>query len=275
VREIVRVTERVRETPSTVTLRFEYASAASPGQFVMVWIPDHDELPMSLSYTEGSSKGITVKAMGDTSGSIQSIGAGARLGIRGPYGDRFDTSARRILVVAGGSGAAVLAPAAQEAAARGASVVAALGATTAPELLFRERFRALGARVMVATDDGSEGERGFVTVVAERLIDQERFDAVWTCGPEIMMDKVVRAAEPRGVPVFCSMERHMKCALGMCDACALGPYHVCVDGPVFSAKQLRTVPDFGTFHRDPSGRRIPFRSAVAASRRVVEATPGT
>ena len=72
------------------------------------------------------------------------------------------------------------------------------------------------------------------------------------------MRKVVASAEARGIATFCSMERHMKCALGMCDACALGPFHVCVDGPVFAADRLRSVADFGSFHRDPSGRRVPF-----------------
>jgi dihydroorotate dehydrogenase electron transfer subunit len=58
----------------------------------------------------------------------------------------------------------------------------------------------------------------------------------------------------------------MKCALGMCDACALGPYHVCVDGPVFASEQLARVPDFGVFHRDPSGRRIGFRGEPIPSK---------
>jgi dihydroorotate dehydrogenase electron transfer subunit len=258
VRTVVRVTERVEETPSTVTLRFPFDPPADPGQFVMVWFPGDDELPMSLSYTAARSKGITVKEMGDTSRRVQSIEAGTPLGVRGPYGNRFDLSPRRVLVVAGGSGAAVLAPAVDAAAVGGTSAVVALGATRAPELLFKERFREMGARVEVATDDGSEGVHGFVTVVAERLLAHESFDAVWTCGPEVMMRKVVDLAKPRKVPVFCSMERHMKCALGMCDACALGPYHVCVDGPVFAADRLNAVPDFGTYHRDPSGRRVPF-----------------
>ena len=258
VRTIVPVTDRVEETPSTVTLRFPFDPDAAPGQFVMVWIPGRDELPMSLSYTPGRSKGITVKVMGDTSRDIQSIRPGTLLGIRGPYGNRFDLAPRRILVVGGGSGAAVLAPAAEAARAGGASVVVALGATRAPELLFRERFRAMGARVEVATDDGSEGVHGFVTVVADRLLAREPFDVVWTCGPEVMMRKVIDLAGPRGVPVLCSMERHMKCALGMCDACAFGPYHVCTDGPVFPAERLKRVADFGVFHRDPSGRRVPF-----------------
>ncbi len=249
--------ERVQETPSTVTLRFDFAPAAAPGQFVMLWIPGDDELPMSLSYTDGARKGVTVKAMGDTSRRVLGLGAGARIGVRGPYGRAFDLSPRRLLVVAGGSGAAVLAPAAAEARRRGASVTVALGATTAPELLFAERFRAMGAEVVEATDDGSVGTRGFVTGPTARLLGERPFDAVWTCGPEVMMLKVVEAARSRGVPTFCSVERHMKCALGMCDACALGPFHVCTDGPVFDAGRLLGETEFGRFHRDPSGRRLP------------------
>ncbi len=257
-RTVVRVTERVLETPSTVTLRFPYEAPAGPGQFVMIWFPGDDELPMSLSYTGGSSKGVTIKAMGETSRNVQRLRVGDAVGIRGPYGNRFDLSARRVLVVGGGSGSAVLAPAAESAAASGAHLTVALGATEASELLFRRRFEDMGADVEVATDDGSEGTHGFVTVVAERLLATERFDAVWTCGPEVMMQKVARAAGPRNVPVFCSVERQMKCALGMCDACALGPVHVCVDGPVFPAERLLPLEEFGRSHRDPSGRRVPF-----------------
>jgi dihydroorotate dehydrogenase electron transfer subunit len=94
--------------------------------------------------------------------------------------------------------------------------------------------------------------------LADRLLEAERFDVVWTCGPEVMMRKVVDRATASETPTFCSMERHMKCALGMCDACALGPYHVCVDGPVFPADRLRPLADFGSFHRDSCGRRVPF-----------------
>jgi dihydroorotate dehydrogenase electron transfer subunit len=258
VRVVVPVTERVLETPSTVTLRFPYPAAARPGQFVMVWFPGDDELPMSLSYTEGSSKGVTIKAMGATSRNVQSLRAGDPVGIRGPYGNQFDLSAREILVVGGGSGAAVLAPAAELAAERGSRVTVALGATQSSELLFRNRFERMGAVVEVATDDGSEGAKGYVTSVAERLLQTQTFDAVWTCGPEVMMQKVAQAARGPGVPVYCSVERHMKCALGMCDACALGPFHVCVDGPVFPADRLLPLEEFAHSHRDPSGRRVPF-----------------
>jgi dihydroorotate dehydrogenase electron transfer subunit len=258
VRSVVAVTERVVETPSTVTLRFPYPAAADPGQFVMVWFPGDDELPMSLSYTDGPSKGITVKAIGGTSRRAQATRVGDRVGVRGPYGDRFDLSPRKVLIVSGGSGSAALAPAAERVCAAGGSVTVALGATRAPELLFKERFRAMGANVEVATDDGSEGTKGFVTAVAERLLASEPFDTVWTCGPEVMMKKVALAASARKIPVFCSTERHMKCALGMCDACALGPFHVCVDGPVFPAQRLLPLEEFGSSHRDSSGRRVPL-----------------
>lgn len=254
-RAIVPILERVEETPSTVTLRFDHPMTAAPGQFVMVWVPGDDELPMSLSYTEGR-KGVTIKRMGDTSGRIQSLREGDLIGIRGPYGSRFDVAAGHVLVVGGGSGTAVLAPAAEAAVARGGRATIALGATTSSELLFARRLERSSKDVHLATDDGTIGHRGYVTDVAARLLAREPFDAVWTCGPEVMMRKVCDAAGSANVPVFCSVERHMKCALGLCDACALGPYHVCTDGPVFPSGRLTALPEFGRSHRDASGRRV-------------------
>ncbi|MCI4321373.1 MAG: dihydroorotate dehydrogenase electron transfer subunit [Thermoplasmata archaeon] len=254
-RQVVRVTERVQETPSTVTLRFDHAGAAAPGQFVMLWLPGDDELPMSLSWV-GDRKGVTVKAMGDTSRRILDIPVGTRLGVRGPYGTKFDLSRQRVLLVGGGSGTAVLAPAAEAALAQGAHVTAALGATTANELLFEDRLRSAGAKIAVATDDGTVGHHGFVTELADRLLHEATFDVVWTCGPEKMMRKVADSGRSVGAPVVFSVERHMKCALGMCDACSLGPFHVCVDGPVFPAEQIARLDEFGRFKRDPSGRLV-------------------
>lgn len=255
--------ERVEETPSTSTLRFDFDVPARPGQFVMVWLPGEDELPMSLSYV-GPRKGVTIKAMGASSDRLRKVPVGTSLGIRGPYGNAFDLAPRRILVVGGGSGTAVLAPAAEAAMAGGADVVAALGATTEAELLFADRLRHAGAVVHVATDDGSLGAPGYVTEVVDGLVRHQEFDAVWTCGPEVMMSKVARSAGARQIPVLCSVERWMKCAVGLCDACALGPYHVCIDGPVFPAPVLEASGEFGRFHRNASGQRVGERGAATA-----------
>lgn len=259
-RTIVRITEAVRETPSTTTLRFSYNGKARPGQFLMVWLPGDDEIPMSISYLRpGEPMGLTIKTMGKTSGNMILLKEGDRIGVRGPYGSTFDLSPKRILIVAGGSGAAVLAPAADEAAQNGARITVALGATTARELLFKERFSSMpGCTVLVSTDDGTEGEKGYVTNMVQQVLDRDTFDAVWSCGPEIMMLKVAKAAQTKGVPFFGSMERVMKCALNICDACALGPYHVCTDGPVFTGETLMGIEDFGRFKRDESGRHVPL-----------------
>lgn len=256
-RTIVLVEEKRWETPSTVTLRFRYPPTARPGQFVMLWVPGDDELPMSLSYPSEELKGVTVKAMGSTSRRLLDIEPGTQVGVRGPYGNTFDLSPRRLLVVAGGSGGATLAPGAEAVRQKGGSVTVALGATTVKELLFRERFSTLAdGRLEIATDDGTMGHRGYVTDVAARLLSERSFDALWTCGPEVMMVKLTRLAEKAKLPIYCSVEREMKCAISMCDACAFGPFHVCSDGPVFEGAALHKIPDFGAFKRDPSGRRV-------------------
>ncbi|MCI4354698.1 MAG: dihydroorotate dehydrogenase electron transfer subunit, partial [Thermoplasmata archaeon] len=105
------------------------------------------------------------------------------------------------------------------------------------------------------------GQPGYVTQTVNGLLAFQEFDAIWTCGPEVMMKKVIVAAAARATPVYCSVERWMKCGLGLCDACALGRRHVCIDGPVFPGKELLEANGFGEFFRDASGRRRPYRAA--------------
>ena len=139
---------------------------------------------------------------------------------------------------------------------QGARVVTAVGAKTAEELLFVDRANASG-EVHIATDDGSRGFPGFVPALAEKLLGREKFDQMITCGPEKMMKAVVDLARKRGIPVQASLERYMKCGIGICDSCSLDAKLVCLDGPVFTAAQLAESEDFGHFRRDKSGRRVP------------------
>ncbi|HKJ96785.1 MAG TPA: dihydroorotate dehydrogenase electron transfer subunit, partial [Thermoplasmataceae archaeon] len=105
----VAVTGKREETPLVSTLYFEWDQIVKPGQFVMVWLPDVGEIPMSLSITEGT-KAITVKEYGPTSKALRNLEPGDRLFFRGPYGDSFTPAEGEVLLVGGGTGMASLRP---------------------------------------------------------------------------------------------------------------------------------------------------------------------
>jgi dihydroorotate dehydrogenase electron transfer subunit len=254
--QIVPLLEVVTESHHTTTYRFRADFGGVAGQFVMVWIPRHDELPMALSYL-GPVKGITVHAYGDATKAFQEFKPGDRIGVRGPYGNAFRLEGERILAVAGGTGMASIIAAIEAFAQQGAEMTTAVGARTAEELLFLDRAGASG-EVHVATDDGSRGFHGFAPSLAEKLIEKHKFDQVIACGPERMMRMVYDVAMERGLKVQVSLERYMKCGIGICDACVLDDRLVCVDGPVFTGEQLAASQDFGKFRRDKSGRRVPI-----------------
>jgi dihydroorotate dehydrogenase electron transfer subunit len=253
----VKIIDVVKESPTARTLTFEFPYRAWPGQFVMVWIPGVDEIPMSLSRVDRDLKAITVENVGEATAALHALKPGARLGVRGPYGSGYVLPRKkRYLLVAGGSGAASLAPVLDVAPRLGSKAAAVLGAKTASKLIFEKRLRGAAESLAVTTDDGSSGCKGFATKAAEHMLDEEDFDLVLTCGPEAMMAKVVELARERKVPVQASLERYMKCGLGVCGSCAFGGLRVCADGPVFDGKVLAKNPDFGRSKLAPDGRRV-------------------
>ncbi len=254
--QIVPLLEIVPESHHTSTFRFRADLGGAAGQFVMVWIPKHDELPMALSYL-GPVKGITVHAYGDATKALLGFRPGDRIGVRGPYGNTFKLEGEKVLAVAGGTGMASVIAAIESFAQQGAEVTTAVGARTAEELLFIDRASASG-EVHVSTDDGTRGFHGFVPALADRLLEKHKFDQILTCGPERMMKLVVDAGRARRIPVQASLERYMKCGIGICDACAFDDKIVCVDGPVFTGTQLAASRDFGAFRRTKDGRRVPL-----------------
>jgi dihydroorotate dehydrogenase electron transfer subunit len=253
--QVVPLVEVVRETKDTMTYRFRADFGGTPGQFVMAWIPRSDELPMALSYL-GPVKGITVRDYGNATHELMSFRPGDRIGVRGPYGNTFRLKGERVLFVAGGSGVASVIAAVESFAQQGSQVVTAIGARTADDLLFVDRASASG-EVHVATDDGSRGLHGFAPALAEKLMAKHSFDQIVTCGPEKMMKAVVDLARSRKIAVQASLERYMKCGIGICDACALDDRLVCVDGPIFDGDYLAESEDFGRWRRGKDGRRIP------------------
>ena len=247
------------ETPTQCTIELDWKPDARPGQFVMVWLPGVDEVPMGFSSIDPSAA-ITIQRMGEATRAFCALGPGERVGVRGPFGKSFQLlEGKRCLLVGGGNGVAPLVPLAEALVANGCRVYSAVGAKTREELLFIDRLAEItGIPPEAATDDGSEGHHGFVSNLALRLMEEYRPDIVYTCGPELMMRKVADACWEMSIPFQASLERYMKCGIGLCDACACGRYLVCRDGPVLSGEQLRGVPDFGSFKRGPSGEKVPF-----------------
>ncbi len=258
---IKRLVKVERETEEVKTLYFKdkFCSTASPGQYVMIWAPGVDEVPMSLSSInrdKGSS--ITVRSVGEATEALCSLRAGEEVGVRGPFGNGFEIVGTSVLLVAGGTGSASLAPLVEVMRDRGLEPTFVLGGRSVDKLLFRDRLKhLLGDRLIIATDDGSLGFKGFASECALSLMEEQVYDAVYMCGPELMMASIFDAAEVRGIPVQASLERYIKCAVGLCGSCAIGPYRVCKDGPIFGSVQLRTVRDeFGKRRMDPSGHMV-------------------
>jgi len=228
----------------------------------MIWLPGFDEIPMSISSTNAKgSASVTVANVGEATRLLHRKERGDVIGVRGPFGNNFDPVEGSLLLIGGGTGIAPLAFLSEKLAKQASRVTFLLGARTREELLFLSRIKRIlqkaGGKVIACTEDGSYGYTGVVTKLVEETLAEGKFDAIYACGKEAMLLKVFTLAQKHGIPLQASLERLMRCAIGLCGSCAIGRYRVCVDGPVFTGEQLREVRDeFGYFKRDFDGRRI-------------------
>ena len=262
----LRTTQIVRirtESPTvkTFTLTDRLCAKSKPGQFLMLWIPGVDEIPLSVLDAENGLVSVSVKAVGDATRHLHALEAGATVGIRGPFGNSFTESRGRVLLVGGGTGTAPLLFLAKQLAAKTERLSFVEGAKTKDELLF---IRELGGvcsekNLITTTEDGTAGLQCLVTQPLASLLDKERFDMIYTCGPEIMVKKIFEMTEKRKLPIEASLERLMRCGIGLCGSCVIGKYRVCRDGPVFNAAQLREVQEeLGISKLGFDGSRIPI-----------------
>jgi len=253
--KITEITEVKTENEDVKTFMFEYSKEINPGQFFMIWIPGVDEIPMSVSYINKSTKGITFRRVGEATNALFNFEEGAKIGIRGPYGNGFKINGKRILFVGGGTGVAMLAPAVEKAINNNISSTFVIGVKTQSELFFEDRLKDSDAEIHISTDDGSKGYKGFATDLVDELLNKENFTSVLTCGPEIMMKRLFDTCN--NIPFQASLERYMKCGVGICSQCCIDKgLRVCVEGPVFDGKTLKKIEDFGAYKRDASGIKI-------------------
>ena len=249
-------------TVKTFTFKDKVCVRAKPGQFLMLWIPGVDEIPLSILDTnEDGAVSVAVKKVGEATQALHSKKVGEIVGLRGPFGNNFTLKEGKILMVGGGTGTAPLLFLAKKLTSKTIKLVFVIGAKTKKELLFIDKLEEIcGKRDLVATtEDGSYGIKCLATTPLESLLAKERFDVIYTCGPEQMMHKVLDLAEKHGITLEASLERLIRCAIGLCGSCVVGKYRVCRDGPVFTASQLKEAKsEFGVSKRDFSGKRIPL-----------------
>jgi dihydroorotate dehydrogenase electron transfer subunit len=232
-----RIVERTVENAKTITLRLDTTLECAPGQFAMLWLPGLDEKPFSISGSDPLC--FTIARVGPFSDALHALGEGDRLWFRGPFGRGYSVGtgakAGATLLVGGGYGAAPLHFLARRllAGSGRARVEAILGARTVAELLFQDRFPAIGVAVHPATEDGSAGRPGLATDAARALLETGAFQRVCACGPEGMLEALSSICRANGVPAELSYEAYMRCGIGLCGSCEHARRLVCLDGPVF------------------------------------------
>jgi sulfhydrogenase subunit gamma (sulfur reductase) len=226
-----------------------------PGQFNMVYAPGVGEVAISIS-SDPNEEHLehTIRIVGRTTEVIDRLGVGDVLGLRGPYGNGWPLQQARwkdVLVVTGGLGCAPVSGAIAYMLRRRSSygrITVLHGVKRPADLAYPERFAHWRSfpdvQVRLTSDEPDRHWRDRTGVVTE-LFDELELDAsrtvVFVCGPDVMLRHTVRFTRERGVPperVFLSLERNMKCAVGLCGRCQLGPFFLCKDGPILSAARL-------------------------------------
>ena len=257
------VERNIRETGDTFTLEMRpvrgSAMRFAPGQFNMLYAYGVGEAPISISGDPEHGETIihTIRAVGSVTNAICALKRGEMLGVRGPFGsawpveDAAGAAGKDVVIVAGGIGLAPLRPVIYHLLSHRemyGRVSILYGARTPRDLLYPselERWRArFDFEVEVTVDNAGREWRGHVGVVTKIIpkADLNPANAIaMICGPEIMMRFTIMALEERGLShaqIYVSMERNMKCGIGLCGHCQYGPYFVCKDGPVFRYDQI-------------------------------------
>ena len=226
------IVEVITENARTKTFVLNATVEATPGQFIMAWLPGFDEKPFSLANADPLT--ITVARVGPFTALLHERKAGDRLWFRGPFGHGFQVVGQRLLLVGGGYGVAPLGFLARRALRRGCQVRVVVGARTADDLLFVQRLNKLGVELHLTTEDGSAGRQGLVTDAVEPLLAAGEVDTLYGCGPHGMLEALDRLCRERSVPAQLSWEAYMRCGIGLCGSCEHGGLLLCVDGPVLA-----------------------------------------
>ncbi len=241
------IIDNVQESENVNTIAFSSDDDIKPGQFIMAWVPGINEIPLSFSSINKIKK-ITVKIYGEASEHVAHLKRGDYLYYSGPYGKPFTIVPGKKLLIGAGTGIAPLIPIID------GNTYGIISGKSKKDIIFENHFK---DRLKIVTDDGSCGMKGYVTT-ALKTVDLDKFDMLYVCGPEIMLKSVFDYIKNINVNAQFSLERSMKCGIGLCDSCSINGYQVCTDGPVFSVDQLKNMDEFGRTKLQYSGKRVYF-----------------
>lgn len=210
-----------------------------PGQFFMVRAWGFEPLlsrPISVSTASKKEVTFLYAALGKGTKLLSKVRTGDEIEILGPLGNGFNVNNinGKIAIVTGGIGIAPMVQLVKKLGACSIDVYAGFKHNTYALDLVKPYVK----EIKVSTENGSEGYKGFIT----DIINVQEYDMVLCCGPEVMMDKVVKECRKFNIPVLVSMEKHMACGVGACLVCTCktksGNKRACKDGPVFSGDEL-------------------------------------
>lgn len=273
----VKVQNIIEECKDVKTLVFNMKNSKNenyitpkPGQFVMIWVPGIDEIPMSISGCDNNGNwAITVKNVGECTNAMCKLNIGDYIGVRGPLGNHFKlpiNNSKKIVIIGGGIGMAPLKFLSTKLTEMKIKHTLIEGAKDKNDLMFMEYFQISTSdysEVDYCTDNGSHGTKGIASYVfkeiVEKLTEKNLSNLiVYSCGPEIMLYKLFQICQEYKIAFYASLERIMRCGCGLCGLCAIDPIGmlVCRDGPIFNSEVLSKMEDFGKYKRDFAGKKI-------------------
>ncbi len=216
------IIEKKTMTESVFMLKLdapEIAKTAFPGQFIHVRCGAENLLrrPISICDVKDGVVTTVIEVRGEGTRWLDERRPGEVLDLLGPLGHGFDVNGENIILVGGGIGVPPMLYTARKAA---GNVTAILGFRTDSCILLKDEFDRICNDVCLTTDDGSAGERGFVTTALERYLKNGGFDTILACGPKVMLKAVAELSAQYSVDCQVSLEERMGCGVGACLVCA-------------------------------------------------------
>lgn len=241
--------EKVAKDVYEMQLAFDDFCEMRGGQFLDIKLPDRSHVlrrPFCICDFDKQNKTVTVcyAVVGEGTKELSEVREGETLSVLMPLGNGYEPNGKKIMLIGGGMGSAVL-----------PAVITAypdreyhtfVGFANADKVVLEKRLQSKSASMTVATDDGSYGKKGFITSVARAAAELIRPDEIFVCGPEVMYKAFKREFAGLDIPVKISLEQRMGCGIGACLVCnckikrADGETYlrVCKDGPVFSLDEV-------------------------------------